>query len=851
MKKILFFNEIDKKFIDKVGGKGSNLGELYSNGFQVPSGFCVTTDFSNEFMSNINIDYSLLTSNPAENSKLIRESIISHNFSNELIREIDKAMHSIKGDFFAIRSSATNEDNPDNSFAGQMDTYLNIKVEDIAYHIKKCIASLFTERACTYRNINNISHKDTKISIVVMEMVQSEVSGIMFTANPLTNNRDQVVIDSSYGLGEALVSGLVDPDTFTVNMSDGAIVNKKLGNKDFIIKGNDSGKKINNNLHLQSLTDKQIKELTNLGNKVEKHYKIPMDIEWALVEDKFYILQARPITTLFPNLEGVNKNDIFISLNHLQVMTIQFSPLGTDLLKYMFNFDTTVPYKKNPYIVNAGGYIYINITRILSDKKASKIFQGKSEYIGKDFKNTITQYLSGENYKGTTDIELRKAVLKKIMPLGIKSIKHILKPDRAIETKSTKKFLKQIENNKEILDKTPVSEKINTIKTVVSNSLYEKIKVTGPPLFSAFFAAGKLKKILSEKNTVKLFELTVGERGNSTTEMALFLNEISEFYRNTKIENIKSCNNVEDLIDLLESQKEKDRVKKFFEVYGCRGIGELDIANDRYFEDISIIKSSILNNIKIQKKGEYLNNFEKLKGETREFKDKIIYSVKDRDFITKLFVGKYIKIIQTNYILREHHKLGMVQLLTLIKNEIKKIGKLLVEKSLIEEVSDIFYLDLDEIQQALECEKNYRSIIIGRKLKYIRYEKLTIPKLILGSGEIMNYKRENFPGDLIGEGISEGITVGKVHVILDPKDVKIEKGEILVVPFTDPGWTPLFVNAGGLIMEVGGLMTHGAIVAREYKIPAVAGATDATKKLKTGDIVEIDGSSGIINKIIS
>lgn len=850
MKKILFFNEIDRNLVKKVGGKGANLGELYSNGFKVPSGFCITTDFYDEFIKKIKIDYPSLTGDIKKNSKFIRDTILSHEFSDDLRRELEKGIASIKGIFFAVRSSATNEDNPNNSFAGQMDTYLNIEKKDIISNVKKCIASLFTERACSYRNMNNISHEETKISIVVMEMVQSEVSGIMFTANPLTNNREEVVIDSSYGLGEALVSGLVDPDTFTINKSNLDIITKKFGAKDFIITGKEEGKNTKNNIKLQSLTDEQLKKLTNLGKKVEKHYKIPMDIEWALAENNFYLLQARPITTLFPRLEGVEKDDIFISLNHLQVMTIPFSPLGIDLLKYMFNFDASVPYKKNPYLVSVGGYIYINITRILSDEKIGRIFQGKLDYVGKDFKDTVTQYLNGENYRGTADIKLRKAVLKKIMPLGIKSIKHILRPDRTIEIKSTKKFLKQIEDNRDLLDKTPILGKIDTIKTIMSNSLYEKIKITAPPLFSAFFAAGKLKKILSKKNTVKLFELTVGERGNSTTEMALFINEISEFYRNTKIKNIENCNDIENLIDLLEEPKEKERVEKFFEIYGCRGIGELDVANDRYFEDISIIKSSILNNIKIQKKGEYLKKFEKLKDGTRKLKDEIIYSVKDRNFITKLLVEKCIRIIQTNYILREHHKLGMVQLLTLIKKEIKTIGELLVENNLIENPSDIFYLDLDEIQQALEHKKNYKNIVIERKFNYTRYENLTIPKLMLGSGEIMTCKRENLQGDLIGEGISEGTTRGRVHVILDPKDAKIEKGEILVVPFTDPGWTPLFVNAGGLIMEVGGLMTHGAVVAREYKIPAIAGVGGATKKLKTGDIVEIDGSSGIINKII-
>jgi len=849
MKNILFFNEIDKSYVNRVGGKGANLGELALGGFKVPDGFCITTDFYREFINKIEIGYELLDGNLAENSKKIREQILSQDFSEKQVEEIEKALIEIKGEFFAVRSSATNEDNPDNSFAGQMDTYLNITRDEIMSHIKKCMASIFTERACSYRNINKISHEETAISIVVMEMVQSEVSGILFTANPLTNSRDEVVIDSSYGLGEALVSGLVDPDGFTVKKDKLEIVEKKLGKKDFIIEGKEEGKKTQNNIEKQSLSDEKIKELVSIGKKIELHYKIPMDVEWAMVDNEFYILQARPITTLFPLMKEAKKDDIFLSFNHLQVMTKPFSPLGMDVLKYMFNFDSSLPFKRNSHLVNSGGFLFLNITPLITDKKISGELLKKLELVNRDIQGTLKAYSekNSENLKNNWGI--RKLFVKKVAPIVAKSVPHLINPKKDIAITSRDEFIKQALRDEKLLENLSLEEKVDKLREVLSNSLYEKISVTAPAIFASFFAVNKLRKMLPNDFSYKLFELTSGRRGNLTTEMALSLNEISELFREIHIKEIEKVESLDSLKSLIKEEEKREKLDEFIRIHGCRGVGELDIKNLRYREDISFIKTSIINNLKTTSKDEYLDNFNKLKEETVKFEKELLGSLEKESRLDKFLIRKYIDVIKNNYVLREHHKYGMIRLLDLIKIEVVKLGKELVAKNLLEESSDIFYLDFDEIKELIEEKVDKKALIQERKLKYKEYEKMSIPKVISGNGEILKNKSKSKDGFLNGEGVSDGKIKGRVHVITNPTNAKVEKREILVVPFTDPGWTPLFVNASGLIMEVGGMMTHGAIVAREYRIPAIVGVDDATKVLKTGDLVEIDGSTGVVYKI--
>lgn len=348
---VIDFQDIDNAKLMMVGGKGLNLGELSRiEGIRVPEGFCVTTeaykkaiehnkDFNALFdqLSPLNIDdREKIGEISAKIRELIEEKKIATNIEEEIIHYLSKLG---ENNAYAVRSSATAEDLPQASFAGQQDTYLNIIGKDaILQHISKCWASLFSDRAVIYRIQNGFDHRKVYLSVVIQRMVFPQASGIMFTADPVTYNRKVLSIDASFGLGEALVSGLVNADIYKVR--ERQIVDKKISTKKLAIYALEKGGTKLSILELdrqnrQTLTDEQILELERIGRKIEAHFGCPQDIEWCLYEDQFFIVQSRPITTLYP-IPDMNdgKNRVYLSFGHGQMMTDAIKPLGMSFFSF-------------------------------------------------------------------------------------------------------------------------------------------------------------------------------------------------------------------------------------------------------------------------------------------------------------------------------------------------------------------------------------------------------------------------------------------------------------------------------------------------------------------------------------
>lgn len=351
---VLDFQEVDKTNLMIVGGKGLNLGELSRiEGVRVPEGFCVTTEAYKKIIGE-NRGIQELLSRLSEQRISDREKI--NEFSTKIRELIERTKipqdieeeikgHLIKldeGSAYAVRSSATAEDLPLASFAGQQDTYLNIKGKDsILQHVSKCWASLFTNRAVIYRIQNGFDHHQVYLSVIIQRMVFPQASGVLFTADPVTFNRNVLSIDAGFGLGEALVSGLVDPDLYKVR--EGKIIGKKISAKKLAIYALEEGGTEEREIeperqNMSSLTDRQVLQLERTGRKIEGYFGHPQDIEWCLFEDNIYIVQARPITTLYP-LPDVNdgKNHVYVSLGHQQMMTDEIKPLGMSFYQMLNN----------------------------------------------------------------------------------------------------------------------------------------------------------------------------------------------------------------------------------------------------------------------------------------------------------------------------------------------------------------------------------------------------------------------------------------------------------------------------------------------------------------------------------
>ena len=406
---VLGFQDIDKTKIMVVGGKGANLGELSRiEGIRVPDGFCISTEAFkriigetssiNELLDQLSLlkveDRDKIGELSGEIRRVIEGIAIPEDINEEITRLLSRLGEK---NAYAIRSSATAEDLPTASFAGQQDTYLNIiGKEAILKHISKCWASLFTERAVTYRLQNGFDHRKVYLSVVVQKMVFPQAAGILFTADPVTSNRKLSSIDASFGLGEALVSGLVNADIYKVR--NGKLIDKKISTKKLAIYALKDGGTQEQEIeperqNRQALTDEQILQLERMGRKIEEHFGRPQDIEWCLVDETFYIVQSRPITTLYPIPEandGVNnarsdqENHVYISVAHQQMMTDPMKPLGLSL----FQLTAFRPMFK------AGGRLFVDVTHQLASPVSREILldvMGQHDPLIKDTLMTIIE----------------------------------------------------------------------------------------------------------------------------------------------------------------------------------------------------------------------------------------------------------------------------------------------------------------------------------------------------------------------------------------------------------------------------------------------------------------------------
>ncbi len=876
-KYILYFDEIDKKDLALVGGKGANLGEMTKAGFPVPFGFCVTTESYKEFI-NYNKLYDFIVEEikdaNIENIGIIgtkiREKIEQSEMPEKVEQEIIKAANQIGIDnYYAVRSSATAEDLAFASFAGQQDTYLNIKGKaSLINSVRNCWASLFTDRAILYRLQNKIQHEKIHMSVVVQKMVLPDIAGIMFTADPVSGHRGVISIDASYGLGEALVSGLVSPDIYKFKKESLEIESKNIADKKMAIMPIQGGgtrtvditgeKSVS-----QVMKDSEIKKLAELGMEIERHYGCPQDIEWCLENDNLYIVQSRAITSLFPLPTPMPKDDgmhTYISINHLQVMTDPISPLGIDLFRDMLPFGKNIKREeKYKILASAGGRIYADVSGLMhSEKIKGKLLEllTNADVL---MAEALRELLKRKDFEKTFNRKRAnlKPFLKYIAPAAVKVIKNLVftNPDGTI--KFMNNYIKQREEDtlKAILNANQGVERLNVIYKKAS--LYEDAKKVIPylaPGIIAFKVLEKLEiKLLGTSNYTNI--ITKGLEGNITTEMGLLTGDLADMVRKSQ-----------SLIDEFENEdyktlplrinkvKGNDEFKRFFNdfinQYGVRASGEIDIARERWIENPEPLVKSILATIRTSKEGahreEYKNTIEKAKAAAENMVKEI--QAKHGKFKAKI-ARRLILVLRNDFPIREHHKFMMMRICMIFKNALLEEAKVLVQKGHLNKEKDIFYISFEELYKAIENNESLKALVEQRKEEYEHYKKLNAPRVITSEGEEIKagYKRENLPeGALIGIPVSSGIIEGIAKVITDPSKAALNKGEILIAPFTDPGWTPLFINAAGLVMEVGGLLTHGTVVAREYGIPAVVGISEATQKIKTGQKIRVDGNNGYV-----
>lgn len=855
---ILGFQDIDKTKLMVVGGKGANLGELSKiEGIRVPDGFCISTEAFkriigetssiNELLDQLSLLKVEDRDKIGELSGAIRRGIEAIAIPQDISEEITRHLSRLdEKNAYAIRSSATAEDLPTASFAGQQDTYLNIiGKEAILKHISKCWASLFTERAVTYRLQNGFDHRKVHLSVVVQKMVFPQAAGIMFTADPVTSNRKVLSIDAGFGLGEALVSGRVEADIYKVR--NGKIIDKEISTKKLAIyalkDGGTKEQKIETaRQNRQALTDEQILGLARIGRKIEEHFGCPQDIEWCLVDDTFYIVQSRPITTLYP-IPAANdqENHVYVSVGHQQMMTDTMKPLGLSF----FLLTTFAPMRQ------AGGRLFVDVTPMLASPDSVRILldtMGQHDPLIKDALMTI--------------IERRDFI--KPLPNDKKE-------------QSPSKSNNQIESDPTIVSdlikrsQTSIEELKQNIQTKAGADLFDFIlddiqqlkKILFDPqsmgvIMAAMDASSwineKMKEWLGEKNAADRLSQSVPN--NITSEMGLALLDVADAIRPypeviAYLQYVKDDNFWEKIVKFDGGQETRDAIYAYLKKYGMRCSGEIDVTKPRWSEKPTTLVPLILSNIKNFEPNAGKRKFEQGRQEALQKEQELI------DRLQQLPEGeqkaqetkRMISLIRNFSGFREYPKYGMINRYFVYKQALLKEAEQLVQANVIHEKEDIYYLTFEELHEVVRTNKLDYQIVSLRKDEYKLYEKLTPPRVITSDGEIIagEYKREKLPAEAIaGLPVSSGVIEGRARVILNMGEANLEDGDILVTSFTDPSWTPLFVSIKGLVTEVGGLMTHGAVIAREYGLPAVVGVENVTKRIKDGQRIRVNGSEGYI-----
>ncbi|MCX4661732.1 rifamycin-inactivating phosphotransferase [Streptomyces uncialis] len=855
---VLDLQKVDETQVAVVGGKGAHLGGLSRiEGIRVPGGFCVTTDVFRRIMAEApSIDDQLdrlsrLDPDDREAirtlSARIRRTIEGIALPDDLAAAITRALARLgEQSGYAVRSSATAEDLPTASFAGQQDTYLNVVgPAAVLQHISRCWASLFTERAVTYRRRNGIDHRTVRMAVVVQRMVFPHAAGILFTADPLTGNRKVATVDAGFGLGEALVSGLVNPDVFKVR--DGEIVAKAVAAKQRAVHARPTGgtEEVAIDPRRQgepTLTDAQVVRLVELGRRIEAHFGRPQDIEWCLLDDDFQMVQSRPITTLFPAPEtGDQENHVYVSVGHGQMMTDPMKPLGLS----MWQLTALVP------MHTAGGRLFVDVTRRLASP-ASRA--GLLDALGKDdllIRDALETVLDRDGFvpslphadpgrppaDASVPVETDPAIVAGLIERSQASIAAL---GRDIRTKSGPALF-----------------------DFLLEAFEEHKRILGDPLnFQAIMAGmdatrwlnDKLLEWLGEKNAADA--LTLSAPDNVTSEMGLALLDVADVIRPhpevvALLEGIEDEGFLDELAKLPGGAEARDAIENYLDRYGMRCIGEIDITRPRWRERPSTLVPAILDNVRNFEPGAAERRFEHGRREAQQ---------KEQDLLSRLRAlpdgerkadeaKRMIDRVRTFIGYREYPKYGIVSRYFVYKQALLAEAERLVRAGVLAEKEDVFHLTFQEFHDVVRSNQVDDRLIQERKDAFRSYHALTPPRVLTSDGEAVAgvYRRDDVPaGALIGVPVSAGTVEGRARVVLDLAKADLAAGDILVTACTDPGWTPLFVGIAGLVTEVGGLMTHGAVIAREYGLPAVVGVERATRLIRDGQRIRVHGTDGYL-----
>ena len=874
---IVSFPGTEETTLAEVGGKGYSLIRMVEAGLPVPPGAVLTTEFFAPWFDEIQASATwtaLADATPDQWATLCHElkglcpALLLTETQRQALADLRKNLAALGDDvLFAVRSSSPEEDLASASFAGGYETRLGVRPADLDDAVRHCFASSLDERVLVYKKEHGFDVLSPRIAVVVQQQIDSEVAGVGFSLNPLTNDYDEAVIDANWGLGESVVAGLASPDHFIVDKVSRQVVDKKLGAKQVSIWLRPDGGTIERKGHRSAeftLSDAQLGELTNVMCRIEELYEKPTDIEWAYAGGQLHVLQARPITTYVPlPPEMVTKpgerRRLYADAALSKGMTTNapFSPMvldwGEDLLssflKKFFGIDVT---PEKGLVFFAGGRMYMNFSNMMwlaSPKKMSKASAPTDTLLAE-----IQVNIDAKRYRAATRPPWIRFGILWSVPRVLwllrgsfwNTLWAILSPERAHRAYQRKVDAYEVELTENLDYGLPLAEFLRqTFAAPMRQGLFG---VTMPALMASLVALVSVNRVVGKKSAeaqALAKKLKLGFTGNVVVEMGIAL------FRMAKL---LDPSDFEDLTRLAERVENRQMSAEFLSAwdaflstYGWRGPLEMDLASPRYADDPGLaLRQMSFMTVDDEGFDPEAAHQRRVEERRRAYEELMTRSGWPRRVLLRrvhriidLFAGtrdtpKH-QIVLFNYALR---KRALIE------------GKRLVREGRLDAAQDIFDLTLRDLESAnLDSSLDLREVREERTrfLKVLEAQVTEFPQVIDSRGRILRpAPREEKPGELSGMAVSPGVVTGPVKVLRDPYEKPVHKGDVLVAYTTDPGWTPLFVNAAAVVLEVGGILQHGAVVAREYGKPCVVGIDRLMTKLHDGQRVEVDGTAGVI-----
>jgi pyruvate,water dikinase len=869
------FESLEMSSLAAVGGKALNLGVLTAAGFAVPPGFVLTTR-AYDLAVGDRVDELLadrpITDDPAALAEDVREAVLAAPVPAEVRQEVVEGYRALGPDVaVAVRSSATAEDLPFASFAGQQDTYLHLIGGDaVVDAVRRCWASLWTDRAVDYRARNGIDQASVRLAVVIQQMVQPAVAGVLFTADPVTGTRHHSVIDASPGLGEAVVSGAVNPDRFVVDAARGVILHRRIGDKQVLIRARPGGgteRVKQQDEGLPSLTDDQVLAVTALGQRVQDHFGSPQDIEWALEgSGRLWLTQARPITTLYPLPEGSGGTGIraYLCLSLAQGLTRPITPMGLAAFRLLGSSIASATGQPPRDVLRGpaacqpiGQRLFVDFTPAVRNRIGRRVILAAFGVMEARAAVVIRDLTADPRFSPAPASPLRtlRPVARIALKVGLprRALLAAVSPARAYRA------IDQVERRVRQALLLPASSTPEQRLDHVQRELSGRLFLLMPTLISypaaGFALLGLAQRLLGDlARPGELQAILRGLPHNVTTEMDLELWELTERIRTDQgaAEAVRS-RTVAELTEAFRRAQLPPTVQQglslFLRRYGHRAVAEIDLGMARWSDDPSHLFGVIQNYLRLTGDDRSPSAQFAAGNELAEaMVVRLTERMRARGRTRARVVGFGLRRARQLAGLRERPKFILVLVLAAMREQLGLVGEALTAGGRIAHPDDIFYLDLAEARRGLAGE-NLSALVESRRAAYeLELRRRHVPRLLLSDGtepEAVGAV-EVVDGALTGSPASAGVVTSRARVVLEPVGAHLEPGEILVAPSTDPGWTPLFLTAGGLVMEMGGSNSHGAVVAREYGIPAVVGVPDATSRITSGQLVTVDGAAGSV-----